>query len=65
MHASGDYTIADLAELFAVSRPTVYCTVQRSQPKQAEVSPAKFGHIRPNFPEYYGNPDLERPGRGS
>lgn len=24
MHASGDYSIADLAELFTVSRPTVY-----------------------------------------
>lgn len=35
MHASGDYTIADLAELFTVSRPTVYRTLQRSQPKQA------------------------------
>ncbi|WP_231647481.1 MULTISPECIES: helix-turn-helix domain-containing protein [Planomonospora] len=24
MHATGDYTIADLAEVFSVSRPTVY-----------------------------------------
>ncbi|MFG1703449.1 recombinase family protein [Nonomuraea sp. M3C6] len=24
MHASGDYTISDLAEVFSVSRPTVY-----------------------------------------
>ena len=30
MHASGDYSIADLAELFIVSRPTVYLTLQRS-----------------------------------
>jgi len=30
MHASGDYSIADLAELFTVSRPTVYRTLQRS-----------------------------------
>jgi DNA invertase Pin-like site-specific DNA recombinase len=29
MHATGDYTIADLAELFTVSRPTVYRTLQR------------------------------------
>jgi DNA invertase Pin-like site-specific DNA recombinase len=36
MHASGDYTIAGLAELSTVSRPTVYRTLQRSQPKQAE-----------------------------
>jgi len=30
MHASGDYSIADLPELFTVSRPTVYRTLQRS-----------------------------------
>ena len=30
MHASGDYSIADLADLFTVSRPTVYRTFQRS-----------------------------------
>lgn len=29
MHASGDCSIRDLAELFAVSRPTVYRTLQR------------------------------------
>jgi DNA invertase Pin-like site-specific DNA recombinase len=27
MHASGDYTISDLAELFSVSRPNVYRTL--------------------------------------
>ncbi len=30
MHTSGDYSIADLAELFTVSEPTVYRTLQRS-----------------------------------
>ena len=30
MHATGDYSVADLAELFTVSRPTVYRTLQRS-----------------------------------
>lgn len=29
MHDSGDYTISDLAELFAVSRPTIYRTLKR------------------------------------
>ncbi|MGW4094788.1 helix-turn-helix domain-containing protein [Nocardia sp. NPDC004750] len=29
MHATGEYTIADLAEVFDVSRPTVYRTFQR------------------------------------
>ena len=29
MHATGDYTIADLAELFTVSRPTVYRALGR------------------------------------
>ena len=32
MHASGDYSISDLAELFSVSRPTVYRTLQRAGP---------------------------------
>ncbi|MFG1687840.1 recombinase family protein [Nonomuraea sp. NPDC049269] len=31
MHASGEYTIADLAELFSVSRPTVYRVLERHQ----------------------------------
>ena len=30
MHATGDYTIAELAELFSVSRPTVYRVLQRT-----------------------------------
>lgn len=29
MHASGEYSISDLAELFGVSRPTVYRTLRR------------------------------------
>lgn len=33
MHASGEYSISDLAELFSVSRPTVYRTLQRNSPK--------------------------------
>ena len=33
MHASGEYSISDLAELFAVSRPTVYRTLQRNPAK--------------------------------
>ncbi len=34
MHGTGEYTVADLAELFTVSRPTVYRTLQRNQTKQ-------------------------------
>jgi DNA invertase Pin-like site-specific DNA recombinase len=30
MHDTGDYSISDLAELFAVSRPTVYRTLSRT-----------------------------------
>lgn len=30
MHASGDYTIAEIGELFSVSRPTVYRALQRT-----------------------------------
>ena len=29
MHAPGEYSISDLAELFSVSRPTVYRTLNR------------------------------------
>jgi DNA invertase Pin-like site-specific DNA recombinase len=31
MHASGDYSITDLAELYSISRPTVYRCLQRRQ----------------------------------
>ncbi len=34
MHDTGDYTITDLAELFKVSRPTVYRTLQRQPDPQ-------------------------------
>ncbi|WP_277751223.1 helix-turn-helix domain-containing protein [Granulicella sibirica] len=30
MHGTGQYTISDLAELFSISRPTVYRTLLRS-----------------------------------
>ena len=30
MYDTGEYTIADLGELFSVSRPTVYRTLQRT-----------------------------------
>ena len=29
MHDTGEYSISDLAEVFAVSRPTVYRTINR------------------------------------
>jgi predicted DNA-binding protein YlxM (UPF0122 family) len=29
MHDTGEYSISDLAELFSVSRPTVYRTIAR------------------------------------
>lgn len=31
MHATGEYSISDLAEVFSVSRPTVYRTLQRQK----------------------------------
>jgi predicted DNA-binding protein YlxM (UPF0122 family) len=31
MHAIGEYSISDLADLFSVSRPTVYRTLQRTE----------------------------------
>lgn len=36
MHTTGNYTIADLTEIFSVSRPTVYRTLQRVQPSQLQ-----------------------------
>jgi DNA invertase Pin-like site-specific DNA recombinase len=33
MHATGDYYISDLAEVFAVSRPTIYRTLNRTGAK--------------------------------
>jgi DNA invertase Pin-like site-specific DNA recombinase len=35
MYGTGEYSIADLAEVFAVSRTTVYRTLQRDQPERA------------------------------
>ena len=35
MYGTGEHTIADLAEVFTISRTTVYRTLQRDQPKQA------------------------------
>jgi len=32
MHETGDYSISDLAEVFSVSRPTVYRTIGRKRP---------------------------------
>lgn len=32
MHGTGEYSISDLAEVFSVSRPTVYRTIKRAQP---------------------------------
>jgi hypothetical protein len=34
MHDTGNYTITDLAELFAISRPTVYRTIQHGKAKE-------------------------------
>jgi len=35
-HTTGDHTITDLTEPFAVSRPTIYRTLQRDQSSQAK-----------------------------
>ena len=38
MAATGEYTIADLAEVFTISRATVYRTLQRTDPQAATSS---------------------------
>jgi DNA invertase Pin-like site-specific DNA recombinase len=39
MHATGDYSITDLADLLSVSRPTVYRTLQAKQTAAPARSP--------------------------
>ena len=36
MHGTGKYSISDLAELFSISRPTVYRTLARTETSRAE-----------------------------
>ena len=43
LHDSGDYTQAELAELFGVSRSTIYRTIDRMRPK-----PVPRAAIRPH-----------------
>lgn len=40
MHGTGDYTISDLAELFKVSRPTVYRTLAEPNSPTTPIQPA-------------------------
>ncbi|WP_083098447.1 recombinase family protein [Pseudophaeobacter leonis] len=42
MHATGEYSVSDLAELFAVSRPTIYRTLHRIG---AKISPSLASHF--------------------
>jgi len=55
MHATGDYTIADLAELFTVSRPTVYRTLRRQTGSPPDAQPASKTYLAasaaPGVPE--------------
>ena len=49
MHDTGDYSISDLAELFSVSRPTVYRTLVRQAPPHSAGETPPFiaeGHSR-------------------
>jgi DNA invertase Pin-like site-specific DNA recombinase len=39
MHETGEYTIADLGELFSVSRPTVYRVLNRASAHRAVDTP--------------------------
>jgi DNA invertase Pin-like site-specific DNA recombinase len=43
MHATGDYSVADLAELFTVSRPTVYRTSSAAEDPCRRSYPLVFG----------------------
>ena len=39
MHATGEYSISDLAELFSVSRPTAYRTLNRRHSPERTILP--------------------------
>jgi DNA invertase Pin-like site-specific DNA recombinase len=36
MHATSNYTVADLTDIFSGSRPTIYRTLQRDEPSQPQ-----------------------------
>ena len=58
MHDSGQYSISDLAEVFSISRPTVYRTVRRSQPTLTPLSTSPpEGPIHPIFLSAPTTPD--------
>ena len=40
MHATGEYSVSDLAEPFSVSRPTVYLTLNRCLPHWRTILPS-------------------------
>ena len=50
MHATGEYSISDLAELFSVSRPTVYRTLNRRHSPYRTILPPTG--IDPNEAEW-------------
>jgi DNA invertase Pin-like site-specific DNA recombinase len=47
LHDSGNYTQAELAELFGVGRSTIYRTIDRMRPQLVEPE-RPFGHLEPN-----------------
>ena len=66
MHATGEYSISDLADLFSVSRPTAYRTLNRSHfswrtilplPESTRDPAFSFSHSRFFLPGGVGNHD--------
>ena len=54
MHGTGDYSISDLAELFSISRPTVYRTLGRHPPRErTRVTPAYTAVMTRRLPRTY------------
>ena len=51
MHATGDYSIADLAELFSIGRATVYRTLQRQATREGSLArPARVRLMTRSLP---------------
>ena len=47
MHDTGDYSISDLADIFGVSRATIYRTLERTGVMSAEVNPEGGTRVAP------------------
>jgi hypothetical protein len=60
MHKTGEYSISDLAELFSISRPTVYRTRGR-QPAETVANAARASADDPTYAIRWGRQHISQP----